>query len=78
MAVKVKVSSKYQVVIPKDIRERFDVEEGEEMIVDIEDKKIVMKKAPTRLVDMMKGLHREVWKDVIAEKYIDKERESWE
>jgi len=77
MAVKVKVSSKYQVVIPKDIRERFGVEEGEEMIVDIEDKKIVMKKAPTRLVDMMKGLHREVWKDIIAEKYIDKERESW-
>ncbi len=78
MAVKVKVSSKYQVVIPKDIRERFDVEEGEEMIVDIEGEKIVMKKAPTRLVDMMKGLHKEVWKDVIVGEYIDKERESWE
>jgi len=36
-----------------------------------------MKKVPTRLVDMMKGLHKEVWKDVIAEEYIDKERESW-
>ncbi|HEY9204806.1 MAG TPA: AbrB/MazE/SpoVT family DNA-binding domain-containing protein [Candidatus Methanoperedens sp.] len=75
-----KVSHKFQVVIPKDIRELLGISKGDILQVYEKDDEIVMKKIkskePLSLKDL-KGLGKEMWKDVDVEEYIRKERESW-
>ena len=73
-----RVSSKYQVVIPKSVRERVGVNKGDELIVTVQGSDIVLKVKPNNFTDHMLGLHREVWEDVDATDYVDGERASWE
>ncbi|VVB53418.1 Antidote-toxin recognition MazE, bacterial antitoxin [uncultured archaeon] len=75
-----KVSHKFQVVIPKDIRELLGISKGDILQVYEKDDEIVMKKTgnKTRLsLKDLKGLGKEIWKDIDVEDYIKKERESW-
>lgn len=75
-----KVSHKFQVVIPKDIRELLGISKGDVLHVYEKDDEIVMKKTEnkTRLsLKDLKGLGKEIWKDIDVEDYIKKERESW-
>lgn len=75
-----KVSHKFQVVIPKDIRELLGISKGDILQVYEKDDEIVMKKTEnkTRLsLKDLKGLGKEIWKDIDVEDYIKKERESW-
>lgn len=77
---KTKVSHKFQVVIPKDIRELLGISKGDVLQVYEKDDEIVMKKTEnkTRLsLKDLKGLGKEIWKDIDVEDYIKKERESW-
>ncbi len=75
-----KVSHKFQVVIPKNIRELLGISKGDILQVYEKDDEIVMKKIkstePLSLKDL-KGLGKEIWKDIDFEEYIRKERESW-
>ncbi len=75
-----KVSHKFQVVIPKNIRELLGISKGDTLQVYEKDDEIVMKKVkstePLSLKDL-KGLGKEIWKNVDVEEYIKKERESW-
>lgn len=73
-----RVSSKYQVVIPKSVREKVGVNKGDELIVTVQGSDIVLKVKPNNFTDHMLGLHREVWEDVDATDYVDGERTSWE
>ncbi len=75
-----KVSHKFQVVIPKDIRELLGISKGDILQVYEKDDEIVMKKVESKKplsLKNLKGLGREIWKDVDVEEYINKERESW-
>jgi len=75
-----KVSHKFQVVIPKDIRELLGISKGDVLQVYEKDDEIVMKKTEnkTRLsLKDLKGLGKEIWKDIDVEDYIKEERESW-
>ncbi len=75
-----RVSHKFQVVIPKDIREPLGISKGDILQVYKRDHEIIMKKVeaskPLSLKNL-KGLGKEIWKDVDIEDYIKKERESW-
>ena len=75
-----KVSHKFQVVIPKEIRELLGISKGDILQVYEKDNEIVMKKAeykkPLSLKDL-KGLGKEIWENIDIEEYIKKERESW-
>lgn len=73
-----RVSSKYQVVIPKSVREKVGVNKGDELIVTVQGSDIVLKVKPNNFTDHMLGLHREVWENVDATDYVDGERTSWE
>ena len=73
-----RVSSKYQVVIPKSVREKVGVNKGDELIVTVQGSDIVLKVKPNNFTDHMLGLHSEVWEDVDATDYVDGERTSWE
>jgi AbrB family looped-hinge helix DNA binding protein len=75
-----KVSHKFQVVIPKDIREFLGISKGDTLQVYKKNHEIVMKKAEIKKplsLKNLKGLGKEIWKDIDVEEYIRKERESW-
>ncbi|MCE8426319.1 MAG: AbrB/MazE/SpoVT family DNA-binding domain-containing protein [Candidatus Methanoperedens sp.] len=75
-----KVSHKFQVVIPKEIREFLDISKGDTLDVYGKDHEIIMKKIHLRKplsLKSLKGLGKEIWKDVDIEEYINRERDSW-
>lgn len=77
LASDVKVSSKFQVVIPREIRERMGLEKGDELTVDLEGETIVMRRKPKNFTKYTKGLHREVWADEDTERYLRGMRDEW-
>ena len=73
----VRVSRKYQIVIPKRAREMLRIGPGDELVVWVRGGQIVMRPKPKSYAEYMRGLHREVWRDVEAEEYVREERERW-
>jgi len=74
----VKVGRRYQIVIPKKVREQLGVNIEDELIVRVRDGWIIMQPKPRRYSEYMQGLGKEVWKGVEATEYVRKEREAWE
>lgn len=74
---KTTVSSKYQVVIPKEVRKRANLREGQELQVYLVEDNIVLtpqKKWPDDYIASLK----DVWKDVDVVAYLKEEDNSWE
>ena len=74
----VRVSRKYQVVIPKEVRRELNICEGDELIVSVENNRIVMRLKPRSYTDYTRGLYKEIWRGVDAAEYVERERRSWE
>jgi len=74
-----KVSHKFQVVIPKGVREILGISKGDTLQVYQRDHEIVMKKVEAKPISLknLKGLGKEIWQDIDIEEYIKKERDSW-
>ncbi len=75
-----KVSHKFQVVIPKEIREILGISRGDTLQVYEKDNEIVMKKTESKSplsLKNLKGLGKEIWKNIDIDEYIKEERESW-
>jgi len=77
MTETVRVSRKYQVVIPKQVRKALNINQGDELVVSVKDGQILMKPKPKSYTDYMRGLHKEVWRDVEAADYVEEERKTW-
>ncbi|MBI2448142.1 AbrB/MazE/SpoVT family DNA-binding domain-containing protein [Candidatus Microgenomates bacterium] len=75
----VKISSKYQVVIPREIRMHLNLKPKEEVCVGIDEKQktITIKPKVKNWAKYMRGLGREAWENMDVDQYIKKERESW-
>jgi AbrB family looped-hinge helix DNA binding protein len=73
-----KVSSKYQIVIPKKVRETLGLQPGDRLLIATEGDKAVMRLCPRSYAEHMRGLHKEVWQGIDATKYVSEERKSWE
>lgn len=73
-----KVSKKCQIVIPKEVRELIHLSAGDELMVDVEGDRIILKVKPTSYTKRLKGLHKEIWKDIDPKVYVKSERDSWE
>ena len=76
-AVSVKVSSRYQVVVPRIAREKLNIHIGDRLLVDVQDGVLVLIPRPRDYVAHMAGLHKEVWASVDTTTYLDEEREAW-
>jgi AbrB family looped-hinge helix DNA binding protein len=76
-AVSVKVSSCYQISVPRIARERLNIQRGDRLLVDIQDGALVLIPQPQDYVAHMAGLHKEVWADVNTTTYLAEEREAW-
>lgn len=75
MNATVKLSSKYQIVIPQAAREALSLEAGDELLVLCKADRVVIVPKPKKFARRTAGLHREVWQG--AEAYLQEERESW-
>ena len=75
MNATVKLSSKYQVVIPRAAPEALGLEAGDELLILCKADRVVMMPKPKKYTQHTAGLHREIWRG--AEAYLKDERDSW-
>lgn len=73
----VTMSSKNQIVIPSEAREKLKLSGGTQLLVLCKDDRIVLVPKPADFVERLKGLHKEVWTGSDATAYLNTERESW-
>ena len=78
MATKVTLSSKNQIVVPKEAREKLNIGPGQEMLVLVKENRIVLIPRPKDFAGRMEGLHKDVWTEVDTDSYIEEERDSWQ
>lgn len=77
MATSVKVSKRNQITIPAEVRKKLNIKPGDQLLVYVQDGRIVMIPEPENIVTHLRGLHSDVWEGVDAQKYINREREAW-
>ena len=71
----VRLSSKYQVVIPQAAREALGLKAGDELLVLVKPGRLVMMPTPKKFAERTAGLHRDIWQG--ADAYLKDERGSW-
>ncbi len=77
MTVMTKVSKKFQIVIPKKVRDSIGISEGDEVSIDVDNDRIVIKVKPKSYTKKLKGLHKDLWKVVDPLDYVKNERDGW-
>ena len=77
MKTMIKVSSKYQIVIPREAREKLNLKAGDKLIIKANDDKIVIYPQPKNYAKYSLGLGKEIWQGIDATEYVRKERETW-
>jgi AbrB family looped-hinge helix DNA binding protein len=75
--VSVKVSSRYQISVPRIARERLNIQSGDRLQVDVQDGLLILIPQPQDYVAHLAGLYREVWADLDTTAYLNEEREAW-
>jgi antitoxin ChpS len=74
---RVRVSSKYQIAVPAEVRRKLGIEAGDTLLVDLQGDRLVLSLEPKDWAAETRGLHAEVWEGVDADDYLQHERNSW-
>lgn len=74
-SIPAQVSTKYQVVIPKEVRELMNIQPRDTVLFLIDGDTVLMRPKPKSFTQTLRGLHRHVWSD--SEKWLEEERSSW-
>ena len=77
MTTTVTMSSKNQIVIPREARERLHMSPGHQLLVLVKEDRIVLIPRPADFVSRTAGLHKEIWEGVDSDEYLEQERGSW-
>lgn len=73
-----KVSSRGQVVLPKEVRQRLKVKQGDTILFIVEDDSVRIVPKPTDYASYTRGLGKELWAKLGGgEKFLAEERSSW-
>lgn len=75
-AITAKVSTKYQVVIPKEIREPLNIQPHDELLFLLDGDAIVIRPKPVNFTQAIRGLYQELWPD--PDEWLESERSAWE
>ena len=76
--VSVKVSSRYQIAVPRLARERLNIQSGDRLLVDVQDGLLILLPQPQDYAAHLGGLHREVWAGLDTTAYLQEERDAWD
>lgn len=77
--VTAKISSRYQMVIPKEVRDILGVKPGDTVLLAIEKDQIRLFHRPKDYTEYTYGLGRDVWKELGGgEKFHLEEQKAWE
>ncbi len=77
MGLSVKVSSKNQIVIPREAREKLRIRPGQNMLVLCREDRVVLIPKPKNFSKALSGLHKEIWENIDADDYLEEERNNW-
>ncbi len=77
MKTMITVSSKYQIVIPREVREKLDLKAGDKLIIKANNGKIIIYPQPKSYAKYSLGLGKKIWQGVDATEYVKKERQAW-
>jgi AbrB family looped-hinge helix DNA binding protein len=69
-----KLSSKNQIVIPREAREALNLKAGDKVIVSVRGGRVIVLEKPKSFASAIRGLARKTYPGG----YLDKERRSWE
>ena len=72
--VDVTLSSKNQIVIPRDAREALGVKSGDKLLVVAKDGKVLIMARPKSFAESLKGMGKKPY----SSDYIEQERDSWD
>ncbi len=64
----IRVGRKFEIVIPKNVRERVNIEEGDLLEVEVEENKIILKKVEYNPYEVLKRVVGESYNEEIDEK----------
>jgi len=74
-----KLTSKFQITIPLDIRRSLGLHQGDSVVIDLEDDKAVLRPVHGGHVERMTGLGKDVWVSLGGgDTYLQSERASWD
>lgn len=74
-----KLSEKYQIVVPKTIRQQMHLEVGMSVTLQpLDENRAILVKQPKDYVAALSGLGQDVWKKLGGVKYIKRERQRWD
>ena len=76
MADTVTLSSKHQIVVPREAREKLGVGAGDELLFLVKEDRVVLMPKPRSFTKRTAGLHKGVWKRA-GKSYLKRERDSW-
>lgn len=74
----VKISSKNQIVVPKEARQALGVAAGDELVVVAQNGRVELVPRPKSYTRATLGLGKSVWKGIDAVGYVRGERKAWE
>lgn len=77
MKTMIKISSKYQIVIPREAREKLDLKAGDKLIIKANNEKIIIYPQPKSYAKYSLGLGKKIWQHIDATEYVKKERQTW-
>ncbi len=71
-----RMSVKYQVVIPKAVREALRLQPQDTLLFLLDGDVAVLRPWPVSFTETLRGLHQEIWPDPDA--WLEEERTTWE
>jgi AbrB family looped-hinge helix DNA binding protein len=75
--ISVKVSNRYQIALPSLARKQLNIQAGDRLLVDIQDGMIVLLPQPENYAEYLAGLHKDIWRDIDTDAYLEQERDAW-
>jgi AbrB family looped-hinge helix DNA binding protein len=70
------ISSKYQVVIPRSVREALKLTPKDQLLFLMDGETVILFSRPANFTAAMRGLHKGLWPD--AARQVEEERTAWE
>lgn len=74
---RVRVSSKFQIAVPSEVRRKLGIRAGDTLIIDVRGEHAVLMREPEDWAGRFFGLHKETWEGVDMDDYVRGERAAW-